>query len=63
MPEGETSSEKNSGALRALENKTVAIIDNVMTTGATFGALATVLINTGAKYVDVWAVARTGWHI
>lgn len=63
MPEGETSSEKNSGALRALEGKTVAIIDDVVTTGATSGALATVLINAGAKYVDVWALARTGWHI
>ena len=63
MPQGETSSEKNSGALRALEGKTVAIIDDVVTTGATSGALATVLINAGAKYVDVWALARTGWHI
>ena len=40
MSEGETSSEKNSGALRALEGKTVAIIDDVVTTGATSGALA-----------------------
>ena len=63
MPGKETPFDKNAGALRALEDKTVAIIDDVVTTGATSGALATVLINAGAKYVDVWALARTGWHI
>ena len=48
---------------RFLEDKTVAIVDDVVTTGATSSALATVLINAGAKNVDVWAIARTGWHI
>ena len=62
---------------RFLEDKTVAIVDDVVTTGATSSALAldvvttgatssalaTVLINAGAKNVDVWALARTGWHI
>ena len=48
---------------RFLEDKTVAIVDDVVTTGATSRALAAVLINAGAKNVDVWALARTGWHI
>ena len=48
---------------RILEGKTVAIVDDVVTTGATSSALATVLINAGAKNVDIWALARTGRHI
>ena len=43
---------------RFLEDKTVAIVDDVVTTAATSSALATVLINAGAKNVDVWALAR-----
>lgn len=37
----------------------VAIIDDVMTTGATVSALARVLRTGGAKRVDVWVIART----
>lgn len=37
----------------------VAIIDDVVTTGATGHALATVLLEQGAKRVDIWAAART----
>ena len=37
----------------------VAIIDDVVTTGATVNALARCLKNAGASRVDVWAVART----
>ena len=43
---------------RFLEDKTVAIVDDVVTTAATSSALASVLINAGAKNVDVWALAR-----
>ena len=37
----------------------VAIIDDVVTTGATVHALARCLRQAGARRVDVWAVART----
>lgn len=37
----------------------VAIIDDVMTTGATVAALARVLKAGGAQQVDVWVIART----
>ena len=42
--------------------KSVAIVDDVVTTGATVNALARTLLNSGAKYVDIWSIARTGWH-
>ena len=42
--------------------KSVAIVDDVVTTGATANALARTLLNSGAKYVDIWSIARTGWH-
>ncbi|MBF2760808.1 MAG: ComF family protein [Ectothiorhodospiraceae bacterium AqS1] len=37
----------------------VAIIDDVVTTGATVNALADCLLRAGAREVEVWAVART----
>ena len=37
----------------------VAIVDDVVTTGATVSALAQVLRRQGAQRIDVWAVART----
>ena len=61
--EGEISSDKDSGVLIGLEDKTVAIIDGVVTKIAMSGALATLLINASAKYVDVWPLAKTRWHI
>lgn len=36
----------------------VAIVDDVMTTGATVSALTQLLITQGVKYVDIWVVAR-----
>lgn len=36
----------------------LAIVDDVMTTGATVSALATLLKNNGATKVDVWVCAR-----
>ncbi|WP_223296676.1 ComF family protein [Thiorhodovibrio frisius] len=44
---------------RPLMARHVAIIDDVVTTGATVGELARVLRQAGAERVDVWAVART----
>ena len=39
---------------------TVAIVDDVMTTGATTAELASVLLEAGADEVVVWAAARVG---
>ncbi|WPL11809.1 MULTISPECIES: ComF family protein [Thiorhodovibrio] len=44
---------------RPLQARHVAIIDDVVTTGATAGELAGVLHQAGAERVDVWAIART----
>ncbi|MBS3804020.1 MAG: ComF family protein [Oleiphilaceae bacterium] len=37
----------------------VAIIDDVITTGATARTLASVLSQAGARHVEIWALART----
>jgi ComF family protein len=42
-----------------IEATHVALVDDVVTTGATVGELARVLKLNGVERVDVWAVART----
>ena len=42
-----------------LDGATVAIVDDVMTTGATLAAAAVALHDAGAGRVDAWIVART----
>ena len=42
-----------------LRGLSVAVIDDVMTTGATFGEIARVLKQAGASRVEAWALART----
>jgi predicted amidophosphoribosyltransferase len=37
----------------------IAIVDDVVTTGATVRELASVLTRAGAKEIQVWALART----
>lgn len=37
----------------------VALVDDVMTTGATLGAMAQVLLEAGVERVEYWVVART----
>ena len=44
---------------RAAVDGHVAIVDDVVTTGATVNALARCLKKAGARRVDVWAIART----
>ena len=47
-------------AARAIKGLSVAVIDDVVTTGATANAIATALVEAGAKQVDIWCLARTG---
>ncbi len=44
---------------RSFSGRHVAIVDDVMTTGATLEAAATALLQAGAARVDAWVVART----
>ena len=44
---------------RELRGRVVAIVDDVMTTGATAAELARTLLGAGAAEVQVWVVART----
>ena len=47
------------GAPSRLAGRRIAIIDDVITTGATVNALAEALLSAGATHVEAWAVART----
>ncbi len=46
----------------AVQGKHIAIVDDVMTTGASMGALAHALKQAGASEVSAWVVARTLPH-
>ncbi|HXD05456.1 MAG TPA: ComF family protein [Burkholderiaceae bacterium] len=53
------------GAFRAvgaarIEGEHLALVDDVMTTGATLAAATCALLDAGAARVDVWVLARTG---
>ncbi len=51
-----------SGAYRACRDftgKDIAVVDDVMTTGATAAEVAATLIDSGARTVRIWAAART----
>ena len=44
---------------RSLEGMSVALLDDVMTTGASLNALATAVKKAGATVVECWVIART----
>ncbi len=46
-------------ARKRMEGMQVALVDDVVTTGATVTAATEVLLKAGAERVEVWAVART----
>jgi predicted amidophosphoribosyltransferase len=45
---------------RAFQGRTILLVDDVLTTGATCGAAARALRRAGAKRVIVAVIARTG---
>lgn len=45
-----------------VSDKHIAIVDDVMTTGASINALAQLLLDAGAREVSAWVVARTAPH-
>jgi ComF family protein len=56
------SDNKNDRTCNPIFEQSVAIVDDVVTSGATAESLAWTLIKAGAKHVDIWCIARTGWH-
>jgi ComF family protein len=48
--------------LADVRGRSVTVVDDVMTTGATVGEIARVLLQAGASEVAVWVVARTPRH-
>lgn len=47
------------GMEKVINNKHIAVVDDVVTTGATARTLSELLIQAGARRVDIWALART----
>ncbi|MDB2360705.1 ComF family protein [Porticoccaceae bacterium] len=45
-----------------IEGKSLAIVDDIITTGATANALSKCRVQAGAKSVDLWCIAKTSWH-
>lgn len=46
-------------ANQSVQGQSIAIIDDVMTTGASLNAVACALKQAGAEYVECWVIART----
>ncbi len=54
--------EINVARLKQIQGKTIAIVDDVMTSGASLNELAKTLKKAGATHVECWVVARTLPH-
>ena len=52
----------NANILDKLQGKRIAIVDDVMTTGASLNELAKTLKKAGASHVECWVIARTLPH-
>jgi ComF family protein len=48
--------------LDLIQGKSLAIVDDIITTGATANAVSKSLMQAGAKSVDLWCIAKTSWH-
>lgn len=46
----------------SIKGQTIAVLDDVVTTGATANSIASALLKAGAKQVDIWCLARTSWN-
>ena len=58
----EPSANKEPSATKSLAGLSVAVVDDVVTTGATANSVATALLRAGAAQVDIWSIARTSWN-
>jgi len=45
-----------------IQGKSIALVDDVVTTGSTAKAATASLLMAGAKSVDLWCIAKTSWH-
>ena len=45
-----------------IKGKSIALVDDVITTGSTAKAATASLLKAGAKSVDLWCIAKTSWH-
>ena len=58
----EPSACKETSAAQPLIGRSVAVVDDVVTTGATANSIASALLRAGAAQVDIWSIARTSWN-
>jgi ComF family protein len=46
----------------SVKGQTIAVLDDVVTTGATANSIARTILDAGANQVDIWCLARTSWN-
>ena len=59
---GEPLANREPAGIKSLAGQSVAVVDDVVTTGATANSVATALLRAGAAQVDIWSIARTSWN-
>ena len=45
-----------------IQGQSLAIVDDIVTTGVTANSVSKCLMQAGAKSVDLWCIAKTSWH-